>query len=283
MSTNPHITPYDSLGLVLGGGGARGLAAIGVLEVLQDLRLRPAAIAGTSMGAVVGAFIAAGHPIPEMKKLATHTGLTDVVDIAARGGLMKGQRFQKWLAEHLPPRFEDLDTPLVCTATDIDTGELIYLREGDLHLALRATCAFPGAFAPVRIDGRNLVDGGLKSTVPVRIIRAFEVDKVIACDFQPPLTRPLITKPTSQREAWIGFWKTLTFRRRNLAADVLLKAVDILQTEVCRHQLRTWPPDILIKPEMPQINIEDFRMIREIIAAGSDEAARVLGPHPEEA
>ena len=80
MSTNPHITPYDSLGLVLGGGGARGLAAIGVLEVLQDLRLRPAAIAGTSMGAVVGAFIAAGHPIPEMKKLATHTGLTDVVD-----------------------------------------------------------------------------------------------------------------------------------------------------------------------------------------------------------
>ena len=263
-------------GLVLGGGGARGAAAIGILQVLQERGVRPVAIAGTSMGALVGAFLAAGYTPAAIAELATGTRWTDVFDIAGTGGLMKGERFQHWLARHLPATFAELAVPLVCTATDIDSGELVYLREGDLPSALRATCAFPGAFVPVQRDGRYLVDGGLKSTVPVAVIREYPVDRVIACDFQPPLDRPVARRAAEKSLAWKRFWETLTFQRRNLAADILLKAVDILQTEVCRRQLMDHPPDLLIKPAMPDVNIEDFRLVPRIIAEGAAAARAAL-------
>jgi predicted acylesterase/phospholipase RssA len=100
----------------------------------------------------------------------------------------------------------------------------------------------------------------------------------VACDFQPPLHRLVVPQDNSNLKAWTRLWETLTFRRRNLAADILLKAVDILQTEVCRSQMAAFPPDVLITPKMPQINIEDFRLTEEIIRAGAKEAAAMLGP-----
>ncbi len=266
----------ERVGVVLGGGGARGVAAVGILEVLVDAGLRPAMVAGTSMGAMIGAFWAAGHSPRVMHQLVNDLRWTDVFDISVAGGIMRGDRFQQWLANHLPPRFEDLDFPLVCTATDIDTGELIYLREGPLPEAVRATCAFPGAFEPVERDGRNLVDGGLKSTVPVQALQGADVDRVVACDFQPPLDRPVVPDDSSNWRNWSRFWRTLTFRRRNLAADILLKAVDILQTEVCRRQLEDHPPDLLIAPPMPRINIEDFRLMPRIMELGAVEARLAL-------
>ena len=266
----------NKTGVVLGGGGARGVAAIGILEVLIGAGLRPAAVAGTSMGAMIGAFWAAGYSAADMHKLATTLKWTEVFDISVAGGIMRGGRFQQWLANHLPASFSDLKFPLVCTATDIDTGELVYLSEGDLPLAIRATCAFPGAFVPVEYMGRNLVDGGLKSTVPVQAIREFDVDTVVACDFQPPLDRPVVPEDSSNWRNWNRFWETLTFKRRNMAADILLKAVDILQTEVCRRQFEDFPPDMLIAPPMLHVNIEDFRLAPQIIKAGATEARRVL-------
>lgn len=271
-----RFDPKTRAGLVLGGGGARGVAAIGILAELEGAGLSPTLIAGTSMGALVGAFRAAGHSVDFIRRTALGTRWMDVMDLAGAGGILRGQRFHDWLSEHLPARFEDLEIPLVCTATDIDSGELIYLDSGDLPLALRATCAFPGAFVPVRVDGRNLVDGGLKSTVPVQALDRGVLDLIVACDFQPPLNRRVVTSDLPIWRDWGRFWETLTFRRRNLAADVLLKAVDILQTEVCRRQLADNPPDLYIAPPMPDVNIEDFRRLAEIIEAGAAETRRVL-------
>lgn len=266
----------EQVGLVLGGGGARGLAAIGIVEVLQEAGLRPARLAGTSMGAMVGAFLAAGTSPREIAALASSQSWIKVVDVSARAGLIRGDKLLAWLRDKLPADFSELAIPLTCTATDIDTGELIYLDEGDLPLAIRATCAFPGAFEPVVWKGRNLVDGGLKSTVPVLALRGRGLDRVVACDFQPPLDRPVVDPPEGTREMWAQFWQTLTFRRRALAADILLKAVDILQTEVCRRQLAEQPPDLLIAPPMPEVNIEDFRLADRIIALGAEEARKAL-------
>lgn len=268
------------VGVVLGGGGARGVAAIGILDVLVGAGLKPAAVAGTSMGALIGAFWAAGFSVDEMKALATGTRWREVVDFAGAGGILRGQRFQRWLSDHLPARFEDLEFPLVCTATDIDTGELVRLESGDLVSAVRATCAFPGAFVPVERDGRHLVDGGLKSTVPVGCLPAGAIDYVVACDFQPPLNRPVVPSQTANTRDWSRFWEALTFRRRYLAADILLKAVDILQTEVCRRQLADQPPDLLIAPLMPEVNIEDFRLLHDIIAQGAAAARLALDAAP---
>ena len=272
----PQFRDEETVGLVLGGGGARGLAAIGIVEVLYEAGLRPARIAGTSMGAMVGAFLASGYSPAEIRKLAASLSWVKVIDVSVRAGLIRGDKFLAWLREYLPPTFAELEIPLICTATDIDNGELLYLSEGDLPLAVRATCAFPGAFEPVKVDGRNLVDGGLKSTVPVLALRGLGLDRVVACDFQPPLDRPVVDPPEGTRELWTQFWETLTFRRRALAADILLKAVDILQTEVCRHQLAAAQPDLLIAPRMPEINIEDFRLVDRIIGLGADEARRAL-------
>jgi len=271
------ITPQHSLGLVLGGGGARGLAGVGIVDVLQELGLKPSRIAGTSMGALIGAFLCAGYSADEIHKLALESRWTDVIDISASGGLMKGDRFAQWLADRLPETFEDLDVPLTCTATDIDSGELIMLDRGDLIAALHASCAFPGAFTPVRIGSRNLVDGGLKSTVPVLALRGAGLDRVIACDFQAPMNRPVVPADTDAFRTWARFWETLTFRRRNLAADILLKAVDVLQTEVCRRQLQDDPPDLLIAPPMPGVNLEDFRLAPRIVAHGAAAARAALG------
>lgn len=267
-------------GLVLGGGGARGLAGIGILEVLAEAGLRPVAVAGTSMGALIAAFWGAGYSPDRIAELAIGTSWTAVFDFAVAGGIMKGHRFQQWMADHLPARFEDLGFPLVCTATDIDTGELVLLSEGDLPSALHATCAFPGAFVPVEREGRHLVDGGLKSTVPVAALHSFAPDYMVACDFQPPLDRPIVSADSTNARVWRRFWETLTFRRRNMAADILLKAVDVLQTEVCSRQLADDPPDLLIRPPMPEVNIEDFRLSQEIIALGAEEARRILAAAP---
>ncbi len=263
-------------GLVLGGGGARGMAAIGVLEVLEEEGARPAAVAGTSMGALVGAFLAAGYSALEMHEIVSVLRWTKVVDVSVAGGIIRGKRFGHWLGEHLPARFADLKIPLTVTATDIDSGELVRLDDGDLIMALRATCAFPGAFSPVRLDGRQLVDGGLLSTVPVDCLPAVDHDFVVACDFNPPRDRIVVGVDAGDRPAWSRFWDSLTFRRRNLAADILLKAVDIMQAEIRRRQFEDAPPRIAIRPPMPGVNLEDFRLAEKIIQAGGDEARAVM-------
>ncbi len=261
-------------GLVLGGGGARGLASIGVLEVLEEEELRPAAIAGTSMGALIGAFLAAGYSAVACHGIASALSWRDVLDFGRGGGLIRGHRYAQWLGHHLPARFSELAVPLVVTATDIERGELVALRDGDLIAALRASTAFPGAFAPVEIEGRLLLDGGILNTLPVDLIREYGVSPIVAADFAAPRARPV--RREREESAWQRFWRPLTFRRRSMAADILLKAVDIMQNEITATRLAAAPPDILIEPVMDEINLEDFRRYDEIIKAGADEANRVL-------
>ena len=261
-------------GLVLGGGGARGLASVGIVEVLEAEGLRPAAIAGTSMGALIGAFLAAGHSAADCHVLTRSLRWTHVLDVGREGGLIKGDRYGRWLADRLPARFADLKIPLAVIATDIERGETVVLREGDLVPAIRASTAFPGAFAPVAHAGRLLVDGGVLNTLPLDVIREYDVSPVVAADFAAPRARAVGGGYAGA--AWQRLWQSLTFRRRGLAADVLLKAVDIMQSEIAAQRLRRYPPDLLIAPVMDHIRIEDFRRYEEIIAAGAGEARRVL-------
>jgi NTE family protein len=244
------------------------------MEVLEQEGLRPAAIAGTSMGGLIGAFLAAGRAAADCHRVAAELRWTDVLDMPGPGGLIKGQRYARWLAEHLPPRFEDLKLPLALTATDIDRGELHVMRDGDLISAVRATTAFPGAFVPVARDGRNLVDGGVLNTLPVDVIREYGVAPIVAADFAAPRARAVRWERSDS--GWRTFWQRLTFQRRNLAADVLLKAVDVMQADIAATRLGRFPPDVLIAPEMDDINIEHFRRFEEIISAGAREARRVL-------
>ena len=281
--TAPFFRAGLPAGLVLGGGGARGLASIGITEVLESEGLQPAAIVGTSMGGLIGAFLAAGYRAADCRRLSGSLRWTRVLDLSAAGGLIKGERFGRWLARHLPASFADLRIPLAVTATDVESGEPVVLREGDLISALRATTAFPGVFVPVQREGRLLVDGGVLNTLPVDVIRDYDVSPVVAADFAAPRRRALVA-PGERSRAHV--WQMLTLRSRSFAADVLLKAVDVMQAEITEQRLRRFPPDLLIAPVMDGVHIEDFRNQEAIIEAGAREARRVLdelrrrGPDP---
>ena len=154
------------IGLVLGGGGARGLCHIGVWRVLGELGIRPDALAGTSMGGLVAAFIAAGHDADSLERVASELSWPKMIEWSISGRVVSATRFRDWLAQHLPETFEQLDLPLVLTATDLVEGQTHYLHRGDLHEALQATVAYPGALDGVRVGDALLVDGGVLNQIP---------------------------------------------------------------------------------------------------------------------
>src|SRR5512139_1794699 len=172
------------LGLALGSGAARGLAHIGVLKVLEEAKVPVCGIAGTSIGAFIGALYAAGVPVQRMEAVACELDwrklarlLNPTVPIS---GLVDGRKLVEFMTELLPVHsFEALRLPLAVTATDIETGEALIIRKGDLIEALSAALAFPGIFPPVRFGKRFLVDGGLCNPVPVDVARHLGADRVI--------------------------------------------------------------------------------------------------------
>ncbi|HZJ08527.1 MAG TPA: patatin-like phospholipase family protein [Trueperaceae bacterium] len=158
---------HNCVGLVLSGGGARGFAHIGVLRVLERAGAKFDVVAGTSMGAVLGALYAAGKSPDEIYDIALNTGWRDVVDISLQAGLIKGDRLEAFLASHLPRSFADLKLPFAVTTTDIENGEDVLITEGDLIKAVRASISFPGAIEPIQYLGRTLADGGIVNNLPV--------------------------------------------------------------------------------------------------------------------
>lgn len=173
------------LGIALGGGFARGLAHIGVLKVLEDAGLKPDFIAGTSVGAAIGACYCSGVSAREMTEIA---GIIRFKDIArycvSRLGLCSNDRMTQLLLRICKVRtFEELTTPLAVIATDFLTGEAAQFRSGDLIDPVRASCAYPGIFTPVSVQGRLMVDGMLAHCVPAVPVREMGAEKIISVSF----------------------------------------------------------------------------------------------------
>lgn len=277
------------VGLVLGGGGARGAAHIGVLRELERLRIPVDAIAGTSMGAVVGSLYASGKTPDELEDLVLSIDWADAfVDSARRQdlsfrrkqddaafpvklelglkdgdvqipkGLIQGQKLQLILREQLLhvsdiSDFDQLPTPFRAVASDIETGEPYVMSGGDLALAARASMSAPGLFSPVTVDGRTLVDGGLVGNVPVSVIRDMDVDIVIAVDVEFPLYPP---------EQLLS------------ALEITEQMLTILIRKETRRQLDDLEDgDILIRPELGEYGSTNFSQISDTIPLG--EAATV--------
>ncbi len=188
------------VGLVLGSGGARGWAHLGVLQALQEKGVQVDVVAGTSMGALVGAFFAAGRG-SVLRELADDLDWRRLRQFfwevsLSRSGLTDGRRLLEELRKLLGVKeFRELDLPFRAVATDLGTGGEVVLSSGNLLQALRASFSIPGVFSPVRISRRLLVDGGLVNPVPVNVARAMGAQKVIAVDVSPnvgPKEMPLL-------------------------------------------------------------------------------------------
>ena len=176
--------PAPRVALVLGSGGPRGFAHIGVLKVLEEAGIRPDLVVGASVGAMVGALYAGGVSAAQLEAMAHELNLLSFFELTMlRGGLAKGVTIQHYVNEHVDRRpIEALQVPFVVTATRVSDGQIALFNRGDTGLAVRASSASPGQFEPVRIANESYVDGDESSPVPIRAARALGARVVIAVD-----------------------------------------------------------------------------------------------------
>ncbi len=238
------------IGLALGGGGARGLAHIGILKVLQREQLPIDVITGTSMGGIVGAMFAAGMSIEQMEAEALKRGdigqIFKLIDLRLVGsGLLGGRRIKKLLAEMLGAEttFADLHLPFAVVSVDYTSGREVVLKEGKLVDAVRATMSVPGVFEPVELNDCDLLDGGVLNNVPVDVARDLGAEKIIAVDVLPnfrlnepgqePIVPPL--KPRGMPKAYRQLWHV----------ELVMIAA------LTEFRLKAAQPDVIIRPDLP--------------------------------
>jgi len=243
------------VGLALGSGLARGLAHIGVLQVLQETGIKIDYIAGTSMGSVIAALYACELKLKMINRLAQRISRRTWMDFTfPRLGLMAGEKLEELLYMLTRRRsFSDLALPLAVVAVDLISGEKVVIKEGSIARAVRASCAIPGIFSPVAIKEKLLVDGGLLQRVPASVVREMGADLVIAVDVGVN----------------VGDYKI------EHIFDVLSRSIDIMSREI--HQAQSQDADLLITPGVDDIGPFDFHRAEEAISRG-EAAARHLLP-----
>jgi NTE family protein len=188
------ISPNKRVGLALGGGIARGMAHIGVLEVLTQAGIRVDFVAGTSSGALIGAAFCAGRSVAQLKTYASKFRWWKIVrPVWPTRGFLSFERLERWLIHEIGDQhFDDLKIPLIVVATDLETGRPVVLNQGRIARAIQASCSVPFFVAPVEIDGRLYVDGGISDMVPVSALREMGADYIIAVDIFIPKIRRLL-------------------------------------------------------------------------------------------
>ncbi len=241
------------IALVLGSGSARGFAHIGVIKALEAAKIKPDLIVGTSAGALIGAFYAAGFSGAQMEDLALKVKDIDIVDMASgtKRGMIMGDTLQTFVNRATRDRpIELLGIPFIAVATKLRTGEVATFRSGDLGLAVRASCSVPGVFIPPKINDVDFVDGGLVSPVPVRIARDAGADFVIAVDVS---SGPLNATPVGIYEQVMHSFEIMGRSLAKLEAD---------------------QADVVIRPDVTRIASTDFSSRAAFIQIGQSAGTR---------
>jgi NTE family protein len=248
------------VGLALGGGAARGLAHIGVLEVFEKEGIPIDMIAGTSMGAIVGAIYAKKRNIKFMRDLAIAFGSRKIryfSDFAVpKTGLIKGRRIENELKSAIggSTAFHDLSIPFTCVAVDIDNGEEVVIKDGTVWEAVRASASVPVVFTVPKWRGRYLVDGGLMNPVPTKTVQDMGADFVISVNVLP--------------------YKAVSDNREPNIFTVMMKAFYILDSKFIETSIRG--ADVVIQPDVVHIAFTDFQRAEECIEKGVVAAQSVI-------
>lgn len=244
----PAPKKVPKLGLALGGGAARGFAHIGVIQVLEENGIQPNMVVGTSAGSLVAAFYASGKTGAQLQWLADsmdESQLTDWTVPFFSRGMLRGEALGRYVNSQLNGlRIEDVKMPLGIVATDLQTGDGILFRRGDIATAVRASSAVPSVFEPVRIGTKDYVDGGLVSPVPVRYARQMGADIVIAVDIS---SRPEDAKTTDMLK-------------------VLLQTFSIMGKSI--SQLEMAQAEVVVRPALPDVGSAEFTARQKSIEAG---------------
>ena len=276
------------LGIALGSGSARGWAHIGVLLALTERGIVLDYVAGCSMGAMVGAAFAAGH-IEQLESWALALNLKRVVgllDVGLWGGVFKGDRLiRMFQGQFVECQFSELPLPFAAVATDLATGKELWLREGRVSDAVRASCTVPGLFRPVLRDGRYVVDGSVVNPIPVSLCRAMGAEVVIAVDLGSHMVRrfPLgIRAPPGATPSRRRLFRFLDpsprghLPRLPSIADTLLGTIDIMQESIAKARLLRESPDIVLTPSLGQVGPFEYHRAALSIAEGREAVAQML-------
>ncbi|WP_088552968.1 patatin-like phospholipase family protein [Calderihabitans maritimus] len=246
-----------TVGLALGAGAARGMAHLGVLQVLEEAQIPVHLIAGSSIGSVFGALYACGSDLKMLEKLAVELKSSQFIDLTVpRIGLIKGQKVEA-LLNLLTKKmtFDELRIPFYAVAVDIEKGEKVVINKGSVAEAVRASIAIPGIFHPKRLHGRVLVDGAVLERIPVSVLREQGAEVIIAVDVK------------------YGGTENQELKAQNIF-DIMLHAIDLLDREVVKHKVLE--ADVIIQPDLAHIGPTRFDLAAECIALGREAALDAL-------
>ncbi len=296
------MSSRKTVALALGSGSSRGWAHIGAIEALEEEGIPIDNVAGSSVGSYVGALYASGS-LKSLKEFVLSMDGKKVFSyfdvVFPRFGILDGtKRLKELFSFHTDVEdFSELKTPVMMVATDMATGKKVVLKSGNIFNALRATMSIPGLFAPVKVKGRWLVDGGLVDPVPVGVARALEADVVIAVDLNsglvshkesqrqpkstakksedsPAYTSELLKKMADYYEhAETSFTSKISelLHRESSTPDIIetvMTSINIMQERITRINLAVEPPDVLIQPRLGQLKMMDFDQVEQTIEEG---------------
>jgi len=296
------------IGLALGAGSARGWAHIGAIRALEERGVKPDLVCGSSIGALVGAFYASGE-LDKLERWVTGLGWTTVIrlmDVTWRGGLIRGNRLFTLFRNTFEDRdISELPVLFGAIATELASGREVWLREGKVLDAVRASCSMPGLFTPVIRNDTILIDGGLVNPVPVSMCRALGADLVIAVDLSWGKLGVYRERGRERNGAkgdgkgegtelvprevpgWIGRLRNGWVQRTQRKAkdemtipsifEVFTTALDIVEMKVARSRLAGEPADVMITPLLPDFGTMEFHRAKEAIEEGRAAVER-MGP-----
>ncbi len=253
----------NKVGLVLSGGGARGFAHIGIIKILDELKVKPVCISGCSMGAIIGALYCLGHSGKEIEKKIKDLTIRDILN-ASFGHKGDGSKIESYLNTLFENKnFEDLKIPLYVNAVDLESGEEIIFYKGNLAKAIRASVAIPGIFKPAIVNNRFLVDGGVKNNIPLQVLLDKKLDKILTVNAGPNKTANSILEAVSVGK---------NNRKLPHLSKILMKSLLLMQSNEHMINYSRQKSDLFIIPDLSAYTLIDFMKTKTIIKIGEEEA-----------
>lgn len=294
MEARQPVKERPIIGLALGGGGARGYAHLGVIKALQEANIPVDVIAGTSMGALIGAVYATESRVDRAEDIATNIQWRQLLRLAdltiPTRGVIAGNRVEKYFNTLIMEKeFYQLEKKLVVVATDIMTGETVHIKSGQVAPALRASTALPGIFCPIELDGRLLVDGTLTTPVPVEVAMEAGAELIVAVDVCSPVDRADIL--VQALKLWKGMSSSQICRRLGaydllrLLEPIVPESINIVGRSLELHDnyikisAHVTPPvhHLLVRPAVDNVRWYEFHRAKECIHAGEVAGRQVVG------
>jgi len=264
------------LGVALSGGGARGLAHIGVLKALNSAGIQIDFLAGASMGGVIAASFAAGLEPSKIEEIACYAGTASRLARLADPtlpikGIFKGKKLHDFFDQQIHCKtFDDLQIPLTIVAVDLNSNSEIHINKGSIADAVRATISIPGIFIPVEKDGMRLVDGGLLNNLPIDVVRAMGADVVLAVD---------VGWHGIGKEQWRESNQTLlSFTPLGDLILALYESMDIFLSQQVKQKIQSNKPEFLLQPQIPAeiTSLTGYTHASELIAIGEEVTQSIL-------